>query len=99
MAHAITAVRYASHYNGYRTHLGLNKDTPLDRSIQSVGRIVTERKLGGRHCQRNVGRRQKMVTCGTSSRELTPFGQCGGTVLLEDVTVGQVAFKIEVVVN
>lgn len=41
--------RYADYYTGYRTHLGLAKDTPLGRAIQSVGRIVAEQKLGGLH--------------------------------------------------
>lgn len=41
--------QYSEYYNGYPTHLGLNKDAPLGRAIQSVGRIVAEPKLGGLH--------------------------------------------------
>jgi hypothetical protein len=29
---------YASYYNGVRTHLALDKDTPLHRPAQTVGR-------------------------------------------------------------
>ena len=32
-----------------RTHLGLNKDTPLGRSVQHRGRITSMPKLGGLH--------------------------------------------------
>lgn len=41
--------QYADYYNGYRTHLGLSKDTPLGRAIQLIGQIVSVRKLGGLH--------------------------------------------------
>ena len=41
--------RYAEYYNGYRTHLGLNKDTPLGRAIQAIGNIVPMPMLGGLH--------------------------------------------------
>ena len=40
---------YADYYNGYRTHLGLNKDTPLGRPVHDRGRITAVPKLGGLH--------------------------------------------------
>jgi len=40
---------YADYYNSYRTHLGLNKDTPPGRSIQTRGKILPVPKLGGMH--------------------------------------------------
>ncbi len=40
---------YADYYNTYRTHLGLDKDTPLGRSVQHGGRITPIPKLGGLH--------------------------------------------------
>lgn len=41
--------RYAKYYNGYRTHLGLDKDTPLARTVQAVGTISAMPQLGGLH--------------------------------------------------
>jgi len=40
---------YAAYYNGLRTHLVLDKDAPLTRPVQSVGRIVSVPILGGLH--------------------------------------------------
>ncbi len=40
---------YADYYNTYRTHLGLDKDTPLGRPVQRRGRITSMPKLGGLH--------------------------------------------------
>jgi hypothetical protein len=34
-----------------RTHLSLNKDAPMPRAIQAVGRIYTNPILGGLHHQ------------------------------------------------
>jgi transposase InsO family protein len=42
---------YATYYNGVRTHLALEKDAPLRRPIQSVGRILPVPILGGLHDQ------------------------------------------------
>ena len=42
---------YATYYNGVRTHLALEKDAPLRRPIQSVGRILPVPILGGLHHQ------------------------------------------------
>ncbi len=40
---------YAVYYNDYRTHPGLDKDTPLGRPVQHRGRITSVPKLGGLH--------------------------------------------------
>jgi transposase InsO family protein len=40
---------YAAYYNTARTHLALNKDAPLSRPTQSVGRIASVIWLGGLH--------------------------------------------------
>ena len=38
---------YMEYYNGARTHLALNKDAPVSRAIQAVGRILPMQILGG----------------------------------------------------
>lgn len=38
---------YASYYNSVRTHLSLNKNSPLFRGRQTVGNIVSIPILGG----------------------------------------------------
>src|SRR6516165_11125267 len=38
---------YAAYYNGVRTHLALDKDTPFHRPVQTVGRIASVTWLGG----------------------------------------------------
>jgi len=43
--------RYVSYYNATRTHLGLGKDSPESRPIESHGRIVVHDVLGGLHHQ------------------------------------------------
>src|SRR5437870_3861591 len=40
---------YATNYNAARTHLSVNKDAPLPRTIHSVGRILPTPFLGGLH--------------------------------------------------
>ncbi len=40
---------YADYYNTYRTHLGLDKDTPLRRPVYDRGTITPVPKLGGLH--------------------------------------------------
>ena len=42
---------YMHYYNGARTHLSLNKDAPLPRSVEAVGRILPTPILGGLHHQ------------------------------------------------
>src|SRR5258708_4662814 len=39
------------YYNGARTHLALNKDAPVPRAVQVVGRILSTPILGGLHHQ------------------------------------------------
>ncbi len=46
---------YVSYYNELRTHLSLNKDTPIHRPIQRIGRIMSVPVLGGLH-PNTVGR-------------------------------------------
>src|SRR2546429_9427961 len=41
--------KYAAYYNEFRTHRSLNKDAPIRRAIQHVGRIVSAPVLGGLH--------------------------------------------------
>ena len=41
----------AAYYNSARTHLSLNKDAPLPRVAQAVGRILPTPILGGLHHQ------------------------------------------------
>src|SRR6202008_4044125 len=40
---------YKAYYNFARTHLSLNKDAPVPRSVQTVGRIYANPILGGLH--------------------------------------------------
>jgi transposase InsO family protein len=40
---------YARYYNGTRTHLSLNKDSPLSRTVKSAGRVFCRPVLGGLH--------------------------------------------------
>ena len=42
---------YVSYYNAVRTHLSLNKDAPIHRPIQRIGRINSVPVLGGLHHQ------------------------------------------------
>jgi transposase InsO family protein len=42
---------YQRYYNDARTHLSLNKDAPVSRVVQAVGRIVPNPHLGGLHHQ------------------------------------------------
>jgi transposase InsO family protein len=41
--------KYAAYYNELRTHRSLDKDAPIHRAIQHVGRIVSAPVLGGLH--------------------------------------------------
>ena len=40
---------YVSYYNKYRTHLGINKDSPEGRPIQSEGEIYKVPAVNGLH--------------------------------------------------
>ena len=42
---------YLDYYNETRTHLSLDKDAPISRAIQAVGRIVGCPVLSGLHHQ------------------------------------------------
>ncbi len=42
---------YARYYNEARTHRSLNKDAPVSRPIQPIGRIVSHTLVGGLHHQ------------------------------------------------
>ena len=42
---------YGNYYNQSRTHLSLNKDSPVSRPIETVGRILPVPILGGLHHQ------------------------------------------------
>jgi Integrase core domain len=42
---------YADYYNSARTHLALDKDVPLGRPAQALGKIVAISLLGGLHHQ------------------------------------------------
>jgi Integrase core domain len=45
---------YAAYYNQVRTHLALDKDTPLGRAVQRSGSIVAIPILSGLHHQRSI---------------------------------------------
>jgi transposase InsO family protein len=40
---------YMAYYNSARTHLSLNKDAPVPRAVQAVGRMLPTPILGGLH--------------------------------------------------
>jgi transposase InsO family protein len=40
---------YFSYYNKYRTHLGINKDSPAGRKVQTVGKIDKIPQVNGLH--------------------------------------------------
>ena len=42
---------YIDYYNAARTHLSLDKDTPVERAVQSIGHIQARPVLGGLHHQ------------------------------------------------
>jgi hypothetical protein len=42
---------YSAYYNKTRTHLSLDKDAPVSRAIQAVGRLFASPVLGGLHHQ------------------------------------------------
>jgi hypothetical protein len=41
--------KYAAYYNELRTHRSLDKDAPIHRAIQHVGRVISAPVLGGLH--------------------------------------------------
>jgi transposase InsO family protein len=42
---------YAGYYNGVRTHLSLDKDSPGHRPVQRLGQLAVQPVLGGLHHQ------------------------------------------------
>jgi len=42
---------YMNYYNETRTHLSLDKDTPVSRAVNRAGRILCRSILGGLHHQ------------------------------------------------
>jgi transposase InsO family protein len=42
---------YLQYYNETRTHLSLDKDAPIPRAVETVGRILSRPVLGGLHHQ------------------------------------------------
>jgi hypothetical protein len=42
---------YLQYYNETRTHLSLDKDAPIPRTVETVGRILSRPVLGGLHQQ------------------------------------------------
>jgi transposase InsO family protein len=44
-----TLLAYQTYYNGARTHLSLERNAPIARTVETSGRIVSERVLGGLH--------------------------------------------------
>src|ERR1700686_3712126 len=42
---------YMKYYNGFRTHLSLEKDAPVSRAVDRVGHILCRPTLGGLHHQ------------------------------------------------
>ena len=42
---------YLTYHNEARTHLSLDKDTPIPRAVQGDGRIFAKPYLGGLHHQ------------------------------------------------
>jgi len=60
------------YYNGARTHLSLNKDAPLPRSVQAVGRILPTptRRITPSLCSNLISERDSQQNCYVT----TPFG-------------------------
>src|SRR6266478_9985464 len=71
--------KYATYYNELRTHRSLNKDAPIRRAIQHVGRIVSAPVLGGLH--HHYCRIQFSVHT-ARARETPPFFCSGGASFL-----------------
>ena len=63
-----------------------------------VSNIVSRQESGGQ-CQTNANQTAKCAKRIASGCQLTPLGQRGGAVLLEDVASAEVAIVVEVVVD
>jgi len=64
-----------------------------------VSQFRRNKKEKARYCQTNLNGPTKGAGLGRSSHQLTPFGQSGRTVLLEDVAAVEVAVVVEVIVD
>ena len=74
------------------------------RALKSIDLGIVGGPTGKRHCvsgccQSNANQSPKGAKSGSSGRKPTPFGQSGGTVLLENVTAVEMAVVIELVVD
>ncbi len=47
--HSVLDEYINNYYNVSRTHMSLEKDSPVDRTVQTNGRIVRKPILGGLH--------------------------------------------------
>src|SRR5712692_720509 len=45
----LTLQAYARYYNEIRTHRSLDKDAPISRPVQQIGRVISHALLGGLH--------------------------------------------------
>ena len=65
----------------------------------SVGRWTRGKDCNGGRCQTNLNGPAKGAGLRCSSRQLTPFGQGGRTILFEDVAAVEVTVEVEVIVD
>ena len=49
--HLLRLLSYRKSYNGARTHLSFDKDTPVSRAVDRAGHILCRPTLGGLHHQ------------------------------------------------
>ncbi len=69
----------------------------VTRKLWTINGLATE--LGKGHCQTNLNERAMGAGLKRSSRQLTPFRECGSAVLFEDVAGVEVTVVVEVVVD
>ncbi len=69
-----------------------------DRVIMTLG-FASELNMSRGHCQTKTALCQKPYEPVVSGRQLTPLGQGGSAVLLEDIAAVEVAVLVEVVVD
>ena len=74
---------YTGHYNGARTHLSLDKDSPCHRPIQRLGQVAARPVLGGLHHEHC---RIYVPGSGTGQRGLIHAVRLGGTSPRERVS-------------
>jgi len=61
--------------------------------------VASSRNWRSGHCQTKTALCQKPYKLAASGRQLTPLGQGGSAVLLEDIATVEVAVVVEVVVD